>query len=78
MHKIYVDYRESSRTEYCGYRVSVDCALTVSSRWVGMFQDLADAVRFATWKATELGIELELHYEIEESISKAKKREKKK
>ena len=77
MHKIEVRWHETSSYVYSGYRVSTHCDVVKSNRWVGMFQELADALKFANWKGIELGVGVELSSDIERILNPIKKEIKK-
>ena len=85
MHKVTTLYDDGTHRSRRGFMVNVYCSLVGSYTEVAFIQDPADTLRFANWKAIELGVEVELCWELEKvlgivkkEIKKGKKRKEKK
>ena len=80
MHEIrvtYCDYEICRHGGEEGYHVEVNCSLVHSSKLLAVLKDPADALKYANWKATEMGLSLDLGWKLEKALGIAKKEIKK-
>jgi len=80
MHEIrvyYYDYDRSVHADEVGYHVEVHCDLVHDSILVAILKEPADALRFANWKGTEMGLTVDLGWKLKEALGIVKKEIKK-
>ena len=73
----YYDYDRSVHVDEVGYHVEIHCDLVHDSILLAILKEPDDALRFANWKATEMGLSLDLGWKLREVLGMVKKEIKK-
>jgi len=80
MHSVVVNYIEPNMCRSYSksvYKVTLECKMTHGIKEVALIRDPADALRYANWKGTELGIPVVLCDRLKEILGMVRKKIKK-